>query len=183
MTIRDRIRELRRVPASSLRPHPKNWRTHPPEQQAALRGALSEIGYAAALLARELPDGALELIDGHLRAETTPDMDVPVLVVDLDEREAEKLLALCDPLAALAGSNAAALAALAAGMETSDEALRALFDEMIAPDGGCEPEEQPPSVTIPELYQVVVECRDGAEQESLYDRLTSEGFRCRVMSL
>jgi hypothetical protein len=29
MNIKDRIRELRRVPASSLRPNPKNWRTHP----------------------------------------------------------------------------------------------------------------------------------------------------------
>jgi len=36
--------------------------------------------YAAALIARETADGKLELIDGHLRAETTPDTVVPVLV-------------------------------------------------------------------------------------------------------
>ena len=68
MRIRDRIKELRRVKADRLRPHPKNWRTHPQRQQDALRGILAEIGYADALLARELPDGSLELIDGHLRA-------------------------------------------------------------------------------------------------------------------
>ena len=33
MNIRDRIKELRRVRAGDLRPHPKNWRTHPEEQQ------------------------------------------------------------------------------------------------------------------------------------------------------
>ncbi len=76
MQIRDRIKELRRVKAESLRPNPRNWRTHPPEQQDALRGVLAEIGYANALLARELADGTLMLIDGHLRAETTPDMIV-----------------------------------------------------------------------------------------------------------
>ena len=74
MQIRDRIRELKRVPAKDLRPNPKNWRTHPKAQQDALRGVLAEVGYADALLARELPDGGLMLVDGHLRAETTPDV-------------------------------------------------------------------------------------------------------------
>ena len=102
MHIRDRIKELRRVRAGRLRPHPKNWRTHPKAQQDTLRGVLAEIGYADALLAREMPDGSLELIDGHLRAEITPEMDVPVLIVDLDDEEAAKLLAVLDPLAGLA---------------------------------------------------------------------------------
>ena len=49
MQIRDRIVELRRVPANELRPNPKNWRTHPKAQQEALRGILAEVGYADAL--------------------------------------------------------------------------------------------------------------------------------------
>jgi len=53
MKIRDRIKELRRVKASELAPNPKNWRTHPQEQQDALRGVLAEIGYADALIAAE----------------------------------------------------------------------------------------------------------------------------------
>ena len=65
MKIRDRIKELRRVPASELQPNPKNWRTHPQAQQDALRGVLAEVGYAGALLARETPEGGLMLIDGH----------------------------------------------------------------------------------------------------------------------
>ena len=84
MRIRDRIRELCRVRAADLRPNPRNWRTHPQKQREALRGILAEVGYVDALLARELPDGSLEIIDGHLRAETTPDTEVPVLIVDLD---------------------------------------------------------------------------------------------------
>ena len=131
MHIRDRIKELRRVKASELRPHPKNWRTHPSAQQDALRGVLAEIGYAGALLARELPDGSLELIDGHLRAETTPEMEVPVLVVDLDEQEAAKLLALHDPLAGMAEANDEVLADLLAHVDTENDAVQAMLDKML----------------------------------------------------
>ena len=95
------------MPAAELRPNPRNWRTHSPAQRNALQGMLAEVGYAGALLARELPDGSLELIDGHLRAETTPDMPVPVLVLDVNEAEANKILAIHDPLAGLAGCDAA----------------------------------------------------------------------------
>ena len=69
MSIRDRVKELRRVRASDLRPSPHNWRVHPPTQREALRAVLDEVGYAGALLARELADGSLELVDGHLRAD------------------------------------------------------------------------------------------------------------------
>src|SRR5215471_10333625 len=112
MLIRDRIRELRRVPANQLRPSPRNWRTHPTAQRDALKGLLAELGYCDALLARELPDGSLMLIDGHLRCETTPDTDVPVLVLDVSEAEADKLLLTLDPLAGLAVADPQALTAL-----------------------------------------------------------------------
>ena len=110
--------------ASELRPNPRNWRTHPQAQQDALRGVLAEVGYADALLARELPDGGLELVDGHLRAETTPEQEVPVLVVDLTEDEAYKVLATLDPLAAMAEASQQALGELLAGLQTSNEAVQ-----------------------------------------------------------
>jgi len=184
--IRDRIKELRRVRASELRPHPKNWRTHPSAQHDALRGVLAEIGYAGALLARELPDGSLELIDGHLRAEVTPDAEVPVLVLDLDEDEAAKLLAVHDPLAGMAGSNGAVLAELLGQVETENDAVQALLDGMLGEPNaaGDEPEaETAKSLTIPEAFQVVVECRDEAEQQAVFERMTSEGYKCRLLTL
>jgi ParB-like chromosome segregation protein Spo0J len=188
MQIRDRIKEFRRVRAGQLRPHPKNWRTHPQAQRDALRGVLAEIGYADALLARELPDGSLELIDGHLRAETTPDLEVPVLVLDLDEREAAKLLALLDPLAAMAQADPDALAELLPDIETQNEALRAVLDRIAARvevenEPGDGPPREPPEVAVPEAYQVVVECRDEAQQRELYERLVAEGFSCRLLTL
>lgn len=111
MIIRDRIKELKRVRASELLPNPKNWRTHPTAQLSALEGMLTEIGYADALIARETDEG-LMLIDGHLRAEATPDAEVPVLILDVNEEEAEKILATLDPLAAMATRDADKLQAL-----------------------------------------------------------------------
>ena len=111
MQIKNRIKELRQVKASELLPNPRNWRRHPASQSNALRGVLAEVGYADALIAYETPDG-LMLIDGHLRAETTPDSEVPVLVTDLSEQEADKLLVTLDPLAAMATTNEEQLVSL-----------------------------------------------------------------------
>lgn len=63
MTIRNRIKELRRVPASTVAPSPHNWRTHPQAQSDALRGVLAEIGFAGAVLARVRDDGSLEFVN------------------------------------------------------------------------------------------------------------------------
>ena len=141
MKIQDRIKELRRVKSADLRPNPKNWRTHPESQADAMRGILSEIGYAAALIARELPDGSLMLLDGHLRAEIAPDQVLPVLVLDVTEEEGDKLLLSLDPLAAMAELNAEAMAALTANAETSSAALQAMWDKM--DEGSKIPEFEP----------------------------------------
>lgn len=109
--MRDRIVDFRRVPAGELRPAAANWRTHPDAQRQALASLLERIGVVDAVIARETPDG-LELVDGHLRAEVIDTTPVPVLVVDLDDDEAAEALATIDPLAAMAGTNAAALGEL-----------------------------------------------------------------------
>ena len=131
MQIRDRIKEFRRVRASELIPNPRNWRTHPKKQREALAGILGEIGYADALIARET-DAGLELIDGHLRKETTPDQEVPVLVLDVNEEEANKLLLTLDPLAAMAEAEAVKLKDLVESVETQSEALEKMIADTAA---------------------------------------------------
>ena len=133
MQIKNRIKELRQVKASELLPNPKNWRRHPAGQANALRGALSEIGYADALIAYETPDG-LMLIDGHLRAETTPDIEVPVLITDLNEEEANKLLMTLDPLAAMADTDQNALASLFEEIKIESDSLRTTIESLLEQD-------------------------------------------------
>ncbi len=126
--VRDRIVGLRRVRAGDLAPNPANWRRHPDRQRRALRALLREVGYADALLARETGDGSLVLFDGHLRQSLDPDQIVPVLVTNLSEAEAEKLLVTLDPLAGLAEPDPAALEVLLGRVQTSSAAVNELLD-------------------------------------------------------
>src|SRR5690349_22250946 len=100
--IRNRIKGHRRVRAGDLVPHEFNFRLHPEGQRAALQALYREVGFARSLLAYELPDGRLNLIDGHLRRDLDPDMEVDVEILDVDDAEARKLLLSIDPLVGLA---------------------------------------------------------------------------------
>jgi len=129
LAIKDRIKELRRVKASEIIPNPKNWRTHPPAQQQAIAGILEEVGYADALIAYETSEG-LTLIDGHLRAETTPDEEVPVLILDVTDEEADKILVTLDPVAVMAGADQLLLDGLLDSINAEDERLRSFLDQI-----------------------------------------------------
>jgi hypothetical protein len=129
VTIRDRVKELRRVRAGDLLKNPKNWRTHDSAQRAALEGVLREVGLAGATLARETEHGLI-LLDGHLRADLDPDLMLPVLVLDVTEAEGDVLLASFDPISAMAGQNAEAFAALVQDLTVGDTALRAMLLRM-----------------------------------------------------
>lgn len=100
--VRDRITGLRRIRAGDLRPNPRNWRQHSTGQRQLLERAIDSIGIVDAVIARQTDDGALELVDGHLRADLDADREIPVLVVDLSEEEASAALATLDPLAEMA---------------------------------------------------------------------------------
>lgn len=128
--IRDRVVGLVRVKASELVPNKKNWHKHPKKQREAIGGALREIGYAAALIARKTSGQKLQLIDGHLRAKTTPDTVVPVLIVDLSEKEADTLLASFDPIGAMAAADESALCELLKSIESKDSSLQAFLDSL-----------------------------------------------------
>src|SRR5208282_4650356 len=129
MKILDRVKEYRKVRACDLVPHEKNWRTHPDFQSRALRDLLKEIGFAGAILARELPDGRLGVIDGHLRIETMGKREVGVLVTDLTGEEAEKVLLTYDPIASMATADQARLEALMASVHTDSPAITAMLEK------------------------------------------------------
>src|SRR3974390_815813 len=111
--MKNRIKEHRTVRVRDLVPHELNPRVHSEEQRDALQALLGEIGFTRSVLAYELPDGRLKLIDGHLRqSEIGPDELIDVEVLDVDDVEARKLLLSLDPLAQLADYDNGTLDAL-----------------------------------------------------------------------
>jgi hypothetical protein len=128
--IRDRVKEMRRVRASDLIPHPSNYRLHPPAQRSALRGALAEIGFADVMLAWESPDG-LQLIDGHLRRDEMGNQEVPVVVLDFTtQEEADKLLVTLDPLASMAQIEQDTLLKLLDSARFEDDGVNAMLEAL-----------------------------------------------------
>ncbi len=176
---RNRIKEHRQVRAGDLVPHEHNWRRHPGAQREALEAIIEEVGFARSVLAYELPDGRLKLIDGHLRADLDPDALVTVEVLDVGDEEAHKLLLTIDPLAALAQADQDALAALRQVTETDQAALDALWQSLET--AWRETEEKLTSEPPPPQFLVLIECSDEAQQTELLQRFHEEGLKCKAL--
>jgi hypothetical protein len=180
MNIRNRIKAHRRVRAGDLVPHEANWRTHPPHQREALTALYTEVGFARSLLAYELPDGRLKLIDGHLRRDLDPDMLVDVEILDVNDDEARKLLLSIDSLAGLAEPDAAALEQLTAACQADAPILNELWQALA--HGEAEVCAQLQKALEPkEKFLILVECADEAEQVRLLQRFANEGIPCRAL--
>jgi len=177
--IRNRIKGHRRVRAADLVPHEWNFRLHPEPQRAALQALYREVGFARSLLAYELPDGRLKLLDGHLRRDLDPDMEVDVEVLDVNDDEARALLLSIDPLAALAQTQEQLHQRLLELTPTPSPELQAAWRaEAEASMAAAAPA---PVELGPAQYLVLVTCRDERHQVELLQRFTSEGLTCRAL--
>ena len=145
LTIKDRVKEFRRVRAGDIERHPLNYRTHPGPQREAMDDILQEVGIAGALVCYEKEDGTLRLIDGELRKDTDEDIEWPVLILDVDEAEANLLLATYDPLSAMATADPEVLGKLLHQVETGSEAIQSMLADLAeeaAVDWGTADEEE-----------------------------------------
>lgn len=187
-SIRDRITELRRVKASEIEGAPWNWRTHDQEQAQAVKASLEELGIIDALKCRQLPDGRYQLFDGHLREEIYqgigPDTIVPILVTDLSEDEAKKANVIFDPLSAMAGVNAEKLDGLLREVQTGNEALASVLDDL-AKDAGIidagSANVPDADETIDEQYSVLVKCGNEHDQKAVLAELDRHGLDVRAL--
>jgi hypothetical protein len=182
---RHRIKGHRRVRAGDLVPHELNPRRHPEAQRAALAALYDEVGFARSLLAYELPDGRLKLIDGHLRQSLDPDLEVEVEILDVNDEEARKLLLSLDPLVLLADYDRDALDRLRAVTASDSEAIQNLWQSLAAGDAAVREQldrarEAGGRDTIPEQYLILIECRDEPHQVELLERFQREGLPCQA---
>jgi hypothetical protein len=183
---RNRIKRHVRVRAGDLVPHELNARVHSPAQRAALAALYEEIGFARSLLAYELPDGRLKLIDGHLRASMDPKQMLEVEVLDVNDAEARTLLLAIDPLAQLAEYEAATLSQLRAMVEPNSAAVRQIWDA-VAGAGAAVKEtldkarQKTREDVLPEQFLVLIQCASEAEQTALLERFRAEGLTCKAL--
>jgi hypothetical protein len=180
--IRNRIKDHRRVRAGDLVPHEWNFRTHPDEQKDALWALYQEVGFARSLLAFELPDGRLKLIDGHLRRDIDPDMEVEVEVLDVNEDEARELLLSIDPLVSLGRMQEQLYERLRQTTATAQVDLERMWEEAARKSvEAMERFKKPIAQTVPEQYMVLVTCKDEKQQLELLERFGNEGLPCKAL--
>jgi hypothetical protein len=132
---RSRITGHADIPPAEIVANPANWRTHPREQQRALAGALSEVGWVQQVIVNQQTG---HLIDGHLRVDLALARNepvVPVVYVDLSESEERTVLASLDPIGAMASADKAKLEELLLQLTPSDDALQALLDDLADKNG------------------------------------------------
>ncbi len=179
--IRNRIKEHRRVRTGDLVPHELNWRIHPDRQKEALEALYAEVGFARSLLAYELPDGRLKLIDGHLRRDLHPDLLVDVEVLDVDDEEARKLILSIDSLAGLAEADSRTLAELNEITRADSPALAELWQSLAESESATRAALDDAAKPPIEQFLIMVECRDENHQVELLQRFQAEGLSCRAL--
>lgn len=134
---RNRIVGESEVVPQELMASPWNWRLHPSEQEAALRGVLDEVGWVSRVIVNKRTN---RIVDGHLRVATAiknGEKTVPVVYVDLSEDEEKKILLTLDPLAGMATMDEEKFRALLSEVEfTSEDARKAV--EISAQEAGLD---------------------------------------------
>lgn len=99
MAYKNRVKELKNMAAGELMDNEGNWRIHPQFQQDGLDGSLSEVGIVDALKVYwSQRQGGLTLLDGHGRKALDPKQVWPVIVLDINDEEADAQLAMHDTL-------------------------------------------------------------------------------------
>jgi len=78
---RNRIVGEAEVPAADLTANPRNWRTHPENQRAALDGVLSRVGWVQRVIVNRVTGF---ILDGHARVEQAAKRGEHVPVVEID---------------------------------------------------------------------------------------------------
>lgn len=124
--VRSRIVGSGTADPAALTANPANWRTHPPDQVAALGGVLDRVGWVQTVIVNKTTG---RLVDGHLRVRLAVDRgerSIPVTYVELSEAEEGLVLAMLDPIAAMAGVEDGLLSSLLGGLDDDARMLAEL---------------------------------------------------------
>lgn len=183
-----------------IKPYPGNAKIHTPEQIEALKKSLTEFGYNQPIMV----DGSGVIITGHGRFEAMKASgwtQASVIVSDMSESQA-KAFRIADNKLAETGHDETMLARevqsiaelypdLVQVITIDQSELDALLSydlTDIDTDIDNTPTARPDSVIdrsdkFQPTYQVVIRCKDEAQQEEAYNAVTDMGFECRIQTV
>lgn len=176
-------------PAKDFKFNPLNWREHGTLQRSALNSVLSKIGWVTGVV-ENIQTG--NLIDGHARIEEAllqgEDTLVPYIKVDLSPEEEKEILALLDPIGALATTDTEKLEELMEMLDLENEELEQILDSLIGNGEEDEIEEDEdegnlsdPNFDYESKFGVIVECDSEVHQQQVFEKLSGQGLKVKVV--
>ena len=175
--------EMRNV--SEFVPYANNSRTHSPQQIDQIAASINEWGWTIPVLVDEKG----MLIAGHGRIMAAQKLgieQVPTMIATGWTEAQKKAYVIADNKLALNADWDGEMLKLEIDnlkdmkfdislIGFDDIEIGKLFDEHKDPDLKEE--------SYSEVFNIIVECDNEAEQEKIFNRLDSEGYKCRVQSL
>ena len=178
--------QVQQYKVEDLIPYVNNSRTHSDAQVAQIAASIKEFGWTNPILV----DGEKGIIAGHgrlLAARKLEMSEVPVIELNHLTPTQKKALIIADNKLALNADWEQELLKIEIQALSDDDfditllgfdeiELGKMFDEM-------DEEDDIKAQNYNEVFNIIVECEDESEQEKIFNRLNTEGYKCRVQSL
>jgi hypothetical protein len=162
--------------------HPKNHNNHPDDQIKQLATILE---YQGVRYPVKISNQSGKITSGHgrvLAAQKLGWTDFPVDYQDYDSPAQEYADVQADnAIASWAELNLDGIKDDIKEFESFDVDSLGIKNFMLEPEEKSEPEFD--LIEQKHIYEVVVSCADESEQEQIYNRLTQDGLKCRVLSM
>jgi ParB-like chromosome segregation protein Spo0J len=179
--------QIESLPIADLHPDPANARLHPARNLEAITSSLARFGQQKPIVidannvvraGNGTLAAAVSLGWTHINVVRSNLLGVEATAFAIaDNRSAE--LATWDPDLLSAALNDPDIGPLG----FNDDELKEWLHQEIPTLGDDDDNNPQPPTTIPESFQLVVNCPNEQNQKDLYDRLTTEGLACRLLTL
>jgi hypothetical protein len=151
------------------------------KQQEQIWRSLQKYGWAYPIITNK--DGVYA--DGEQRAEVCKhhgEFFAPVLRLPVSDVDRRMLRQILNKLKGKHNSELDNEEYVRILQQGEKEDLKALL-ESVGERLPQELDERDQSITIPETYEIIVECKDEANQKSIFEKLKSEGYKLRILTL
>ena len=163
-----------------IKTYPNNAKLHPAEQIEQIKKSIQEFGFNDPIAI----DENNMIIEGHGRLIACKELDikeVPIIRLEgLSDEQKRAYMLVHNKLTMNSDFDIELLADELSNIINIDMSQ---FDFDFEDLGTEEIERKDLSDKLIEKYELIIECNDEQEQESLYNKFSEEGYKCRISTL
>lgn len=173
------------VNTADLVPYARNSRTHSPEQVAKIAASIKEFGFLNPIIV----DGSNGIVAGHGRVMAAQKLGLETLPVieagHLNEHQRRAYIIADNRLALDAGWDNDLLKIELQDLDEAGFDLSLTGFEVNELSAMFDPEEEhlPEQKDLMAVFEVAVECGDETQQETVFNLLTQQGYKCRILTM